>query len=164
MADYTSTNMYAAMPPQKLPMSAKTKQWREGCVSAVSAMGNSRFLNGRTSWARKQINYDLVNSIFNENDFKSVLDPFAIGDKAIGKQPAQMRDINLIVNKINLMKGDELSRPFNHVVISVNGNAVSAKEKVRYETLQKMATITIAKAMGLDPEKPEGFPEDFGNF
>jgi len=40
-----------------------------------------------------------------------------IKDKNIQNTPAKLRDINIIVNKINTLKGEELNRPFDFNVI-----------------------------------------------
>lgn len=165
--NYYSNEVMAAMPAQKLPMSKKGKAWREQCVAAVANMGDSDTTNGRTTWGRKQINYDLVNSIMDEKDFSYVLNPYGVDD-TVGKQPAKMRDINLIVNKINLLKGEEMSRPFNFQVLAVNGEAVSWKEQEKKKLLLQTAQQILAKESGIpqiqqvDPETGEAIePQTF---
>lgn len=169
MSDSTSSHMHSALPPQKLSFSKKGKKWKEACVEAISSMGNTRTQNGRTSWERKQTNYDLVNSIFNKNDFKYVLDPYGLGEKNAGGQ-AEMRDINLIVNKMNRLKGEEMERPFDFHVMALNGNALSAKEEQEQEMLLYVAQNKIAKMLGIPQEDiispdtgevqpPEDFPQ-----
>lgn len=164
---FYSTNMFSAMPPQKVSMTSKTKAWREQCVEAVTSMGSTKLNNGRTSWGRKQINYDLVNSIFDSADFKYVLDPYGLGDNNVGNQPAKLRDINLIVNKINLLKGEEINRPFNFQVLATNGEAVSEKDKMKKEMLLYVAQAQLQKQLGINTElqPPSGagqeVPQDF---
>lgn len=164
---YYSNHLHTVMPPQKVAFSKKGKSWKENCVEAVAGMGNSGTLNGRTSWSRKQINYDLVNSIFDEDDFNYVLDPYGQGKQKVGNQPAKLRDINLIVNKINLLKGEEMNRPFSHRVMSVNGEAVSARESKKKKMLHQVAMQMIAKELNesleptIDPETGEEIPKTF---
>jgi hypothetical protein len=161
MADYTSNHIYSTLPPQKLSSKKKTKEWKEQCVEAVSNMGNSRYMNGRSSWGRKQANYDLVASIINEDDFRHVFDPYGWGQEYSEAQPAKLRDINLVVNKINILKGEEINRPFDHQVVAINGEAVSQKEKAMKEMLMKNAQAVLAKESGIeqlqetDPETGE---------
>lgn len=165
--NYFSNHLHSVMPPQKLSYEKKGKNWREQCVEAVSGMSNSRQVNGRSSWGRKQLNYDLVNSIFNEDDFQYVLDPYGLGSQKVGNQPAKLRDINLIVNKINLLKGEEMNRPFNYKVVSVAGEAVSAREDRKLELLKMVARQTLAKELGesleptIDPKTGEEIPKTF---
>lgn len=155
---YYTNQISASMPAQKISTSKKTKKWREQCVEAVAGMSNSRYLNGRTSWARKQVNYDLVNSIMNEDDYKYVLDPYGLGDNRVGNQPAKMRDINLIVNKVNLLKGEEMSRPFNFHVMAMNGEALSYKEEEMKKMLLATAQQILAKESGI-PQLQETDPQ-----
>lgn len=154
---YYTNNISAVMPPQKIAHSRKDKKWKENCIEAVASMSNTRYLNGRTSWGRKQVNYDLVNSIMNDDDYSYVLDPYGLGDSKVGNQPAKMRDINLIVNKVNLLKGEEMSRPFNFQVVATNGEALSFKEEEMKRMLLQTAQQILAKESGI-PELQEVDP------
>ena len=149
-------NAKNTLPTQKRSMANKTKAWREQCVEAITGLGNMADANGRTSGHLKQINYDLVNSIMDVDDFKYVLNPYGVKDQ--GNQPAQMRDINLVVNKINLLKGEEMNRPFNFMVTSTGGNAVIEKENKKKEMLLDVATKKLAAEMGISLE-PEIDPQ-----
>ena len=149
---YNTNNISAVMPPQKVSHNSKNKKWREQCVEAISNMGNSRYLNGRTNWSRKQVNYNLVNSIMDDDDYKYVLDPYGQGNEKIGNQPAKMRDINIIVNKINLLKGEEMSRPFNFQVVATNGEALSFKEEEMKKQLgEQEATSELSERQACLP-------------
>jgi hypothetical protein len=158
MDAFYTNQLNAVMPPQKLPMSKKDKAWREACVDAVAGMSNTRHLNGKTSWERKQINYDLINSIQRTDDMTYVLDPYGLGKDQIGGAPAQMRDMNIIVNKINLLKGEEMSRPFNFHVMAVNGEAVTFKEDQLKKMLLEAAQKILAKESGI-PDMAQTNPE-----
>lgn len=158
----TTNQIMHVMPSQKLPTSAKNKEWGESCVTAIAYMGNTRITNGRTSWQRKQINYNLVNSIFDEDDLNYVLNPYGASDGKAVQQPAKMRDINLIVNKINVLKGEELARPFNYQVVATNGDAITAKEKLKRDAITQIAMQELADIMGetLDPVKDPNTGEE----
>jgi hypothetical protein len=158
MSETHSNHISATLPKQKLPFSQKGKKWREQCVEAICSMGNQRELNGRTTWARKQINYDLVNSIIDENDFTHVLDPYGMGKEKIGSQPAKLRNINLVVNKINLLKGEEMTRPFNFQVVATNGEALTFRENETKKMLLAEAQKLSAKESGI-PQLEQINPE-----
>jgi len=153
MSNSNSNHVYSTMPSQKLSFSKKVKKWRESCVEAICSMGGSGNSNGKSSHERKQTNYDLVNSIIDESDFKYVLDPYGLGDTDQKGKPAKMRDINLIVNKINRLKGEEMERPFNFQVYAVNGNAVSEKEKKETEMVLYVAQAKVAAMLGIPQEE-----------
>jgi hypothetical protein len=153
MSDSNNNHAYSTMPSQKLSFKKKVKKWKEQCVEAICSMGGSGSSNDRSSNERKQTNYDLVNSIIDESDFKYVLDPYGLGDKDQKGKPAKMRDINLIVNKINRLKGEEMERPFNFQVYATNGNAVSEKEKKEMEMVLYVAQAKVAAMLGVPQEE-----------
>lgn len=155
---YYNTQLNGSLPRQKISESSKDKKWREQCVEAISNMGRDVVSNGRTSKDIKQINYDLVNSIFKEEDFNHVLNPYGVDN--IGNQPAQLHDYNIISNKINLLKGEEISRPFNWTVMSINGDAVSEKERRKKELLLHITKTELAKALDIDLDIPPPEGED----
>lgn len=166
MNGFGINNMQDAMPAQKVSSSKKkTEKWQHGSVDGVIAKGNSHY--GRSTRENKQRNYNAVNSIFEEDDYSHVLDPYGQGCDKIGNNPAKLRDINLIVSKVNFLKGEEMRNPFNHAVIAVNGEAVSAKEEQRKKMLSDVATGIIAKELGvslepeIDPETGEPIPVTF---
>jgi len=134
----------STMPSQKVSLSKKTKKWREQCVEAIASMGDNGGTNERSSFRRKQANYDLVNSILNEDDFKYVTNEYNFKGKT-ARQPSRLRNYNLIYPKIALMKGEEMNRPFNWSAMSVNGGAVSAKEEMEKKVLHQIASKQIAE-------------------
>jgi len=151
----STTNPYGGvtqLPPQRISRKKKTKKWGEDCVNAIFAKGMMRQTNGRTSWQRKQTNYDLVNSIIDENDFKHVMDPYGLNNSDVGKTPGQLRQMNLIFNKLSLMKGEEMNRPFNYHVIGVGGDVVKVKDQAKREALLQGATMQLYHQMGINPE------------
>lgn len=163
---YNKNQVGAAMPPQKLASSKKTQSWKEQCVQAIANMSNNSYVNGRTSWGRKQVNYDLMNSIMDEDDFKHVLDPYGQGNEQVGNQPAKLHDYNIIANKVNLLKGEEFARPFNWTVMATNGGAVSEKEKKKKELVMFAAQKTLMRELGIsdvpmtNPETGEQEPPE----
>ena len=95
-----------SFPVQKLPMSKKTKAWREACVDYIigkSGFSNGGGRNGRTRYEEMQTYYDLYNSIYNEKDLLYVTNPFKQKDGF----PATAQDYNIIKPKIDLLLGEE---------------------------------------------------------
>lgn len=154
------------MPPQKVALSQKTKKWRESCVNSICGMTQSNDSNGRTTATRKKINYDLVNSIMDEKDFAYVTNSYGMDSSSkVARQPARLRDYNLILPKIQLLKGEEIKRPFNWNVISTGGNAVSEKEETQAKVVQRIAQKMILEAVGkkLETDDPIAeMPQTFG--
>ena len=155
--------LYTTLPAQKIPESEKTEEWRQRCVTAICSMGNNRMSNGRSTWSHKQVNYDLVNSIIDEKDFELVLNPYGLKEKP-GKQPAKLRALNLVTSKINLLKGEEMLRPFKHFVLGVNGEVLNEREQMRKDLLLQAVQQSLAKELGVslepqvDPQTGEQIP------
>jgi hypothetical protein len=120
-------------PIQKLSLSKKTEAWRKACVDVLISREGSSFVNGRSRKDVLKIDYDLYNSVFSEDDFKYVIDPFNVGDSF----PAHPQNMNIIKPKIDLLLGEETKRPFNFRVFSTNDQAVSQIQDYKKQLLIK---------------------------
>jgi hypothetical protein len=120
-------------PAQKLPIGKKTEPWRKACVDVLISREGSSFVNGRSRKDVIKIDYDLYNSVFSEDDFKYVIDPFNVGDSF----PAHPQNMNIIKPKIDLLLGEETKRPFNFRVFSTNDEAVSQIQDYKKQILVK---------------------------
>lgn len=125
-----------AMPPQKLSFKAKDKSWKEACINSIVGMGTNTYYNGRTTRYNKQVNYNLVNSVFDEKDFLYVTDPWGIGN-TYGEAPARMENYNIIRNVVEFLKGDDLRRPFSYTAVAINGEAVSVRQEYKANLLKE---------------------------
>lgn len=134
------------MPIQKLPMSKKTKAWKEACVDYVigRSMGGSRNGNNRTRREEMQTYYDLYNSIYNEKDLKYVTNPFKQQDGF----PATAQDFNVIKPKIDLLLGEETKRPFNFRVVRTSGIAASEMQDKAKQMLLDYVNATVMSRLG----------------
>lgn len=134
------------MPIQKLPMSKKTKEWKEACVNYVigRSMGGSRNGNNRTRREEMQTYYDLYNSIYNEKDLKYVTNPFKQQDGF----PAAAQDYNIIKPKIDLLLGEETKRPFNFRVVRTSDIAASEMQDKAKQMLTDYVQATIMSKLG----------------
>jgi hypothetical protein len=155
--------LYTTLPAQKVPESEKNEDWGKRCVTAICSMGTNRMSNGRSTWSHKQVNYDLVNSIIDERDFELVLNPYGLREKP-GAQPSKLRSLNVIASKINLLKGEEMLRPFKHFVMGVGGEVVNEKDQRKKEMMLEAVKNEIAKQLGIslepqtDPQTGEQLP------
>lgn len=134
------------MPIQKLPMSKKTKAWKQACVDYVigRSMGGSRNGNNRTRREEMQTYYDLYNSIYNEKDLKYVTNPFKQQDGF----PAAAQDYNIIKPKIDLLLGEETKRPFNFRVVRTSDIAASEMQDKAKQMLTDYVQATIMSRLG----------------
>lgn len=142
----TSKNI-GSFPIQKLPMSKKTKDWKEACVDYI--IGKSGFSsgggnNGRSRYQEMQTYYDLYNSIYNEKDLLYVTNPFKQKDGF----PATAQDYNIIKPKIDLLLGEETKRPFNFKVVRTSDSAASEVQDKAKQMLEDYIMAAIYANMG----------------
>ena len=162
----TFKRKYTERPPQAVSQAVKdTKTWKEANIDGILGISGTDILKNDRKLKLKA-NYNLVNSIYDPSDFNYVTKPYGLDGSELNlNQPSKMRDYNLIINKINLLKGEELSRPFNYTVMAINGEAVSIKEKVLSEVVKKTALSEIANILGEDlseaPQMSEEEPRSF---
>jgi len=144
-------------PMQKLPLSKKTKEWKEASFDGIIAREGSG-LTGRAS--RRDIMltaYDLYNGVFDETDLKYVTNPFKVEDGF----PAKMQNFNIIRPKIDLLIGEESKRPFNLKVIQTNDEVFSRLQEQKKQLLLEYASTVLGMDDGsgqdITPEEIEKY-------
>lgn len=141
-------------PAQKVPMSKKTKEWKENCVDyIIGHSASSRNGNSRSREEEMQTYYDLYNSIYNEKDLKYVTNPFKQDDGF----PATAQDYNIIKPKIDLLLGEETKRPFNFRVVRTSDIATSNLQDKAKQLLIDYVQASIMSKLG--PEEQARYQE-----
>lgn len=141
-------------PAQKVPMSKKTKEWKENCVDYIIGHSASfRNGNSRSREEEMQTYYDLYNSIYNEKDLKYVTNPFKQDDGF----PATAQDYNIIKPKIDLLLGEETKRPFNFRVVRTSDIATSNLQDKAKQLLIDYVQASIMSKLG--PEEQARYQE-----
>ena len=145
-----------SMPPQKLSMSKKGKEWRENCVDYIigkSGFSSGSVVNGRTRYEEMQTYYDLYNSIYNEKDLLYVTNPFKQKDGF----PAMAQDYNIIKPKIDLLLGEETKRPFNFRVVHTSDIATSEAQDTAKQLIEQYVMANIMSRLG--PEEQQRYQQ-----
>ena len=134
MSDY-----YKDFPPQKLPMSKKTKEWREKSVDGIIMRGSGYgYIGGDNRKSKMLVLYGLYNSEYDEKDLRYVTNPFNVEDGF----PAKTQNINIVRPKIDLLIGEESKRPLRIKVLQTNDEAISQlQEKKKQLLLQYVEKI-----------------------
>lgn len=141
-------------PAQKVPMSKKTKEWKESCVDyIIGHSASSRNGSSRSREEEMQTYYDLYNSIYNEKDLKYVTNPFKQDDGF----PATAQDYNIIKPKIDLLLGEETKRPFNFRVVRTSDIATSNLQDKAKQLLIDYVQASIMSKLG--PEEQARYQE-----
>lgn len=119
-------------PPQKLPYSKKTKEWRKDNVDYGDKHSFYHSESVRQDLRNKIINQNLYNGIVNVKDVAAVVNPHNMDASFI---PDNIPHHPICVPKIDLLVGEEIQRRFDWKVIVSNHDAVSAKEAEKKKVL-----------------------------
>jgi len=119
------------IPQQKLPLSKKTKKWREECVEAYIDLSTAGY-SERRDWLKTL--YDYYNGVIDEADYRYVLKPYG---KTRQNFPSKMRNYPIIKPIIDLLLGEKSKRPLNYTVTVQNSDAITIKEQAKSELLMK---------------------------
>jgi len=155
------------IPQQRLPLSKKTKKWREECVDAFINL--SKFgLSERRNYLKSL--YDYYNGQIDDQDYKYVLKPYG---KSRENFPSKLRNYPIIKPIIDLLLGEKAKRPLNFSVAVKNSDVVSQKQKVKQEllftTVQQMFLQELSRIPGFEqpeqgsPPIPKEIMEEFEN-
>jgi len=145
MRDY----IYSSMPPQKLPQSKKTKQWKEACVDYISGMYGID-MQGAKDMAT---NYDLYNGVFDEKDLKHVTSPYGV-DAGF---PARIQNFNIIRNKVNALLGNEAGRPDTVKIYRTGDEAAGEYQEIQKQLLDQYFMNSLMAKM--NPEQQAQFQQ-----
>lgn len=147
----------ANLPKQRIPLSQKTKKWREECVEAYIDL--SKFgVSERRSYLKSL--YDYYNGVIDEQDYRYVLKPYG---KTRNNFPSKLRNYPIIKPIIDLLLGEKSKRPLNYTVTVTNSDSVSIKEEKKYQALlQKVSDMFMQVQEGQSElQGPKQIMEEF---
>lgn len=120
-------------PRQKLPYSQKDTDWRKRCVMWADHKSFFNYELVRSSVIHKKINYDLVNGIIHMEDMQEILNPTDVQEDY---SPGKIQHYPIINTKLNVLRGEEIKRPFDYRVVVTNPEAVSLIEEHKKDAVQ----------------------------
>ena len=132
-------------PPQRIPNSKKTKEWRENCIRYAE---NMSVLGSNSVWHNKQNivnNYRLFGGKLNMADVESILNPEGI-DYGVKSKPIQHYPV--MNAKIDLLLGEERNMVLEDRVVVTNPSAISEIEEERINVIRKrLIDIIVSNAV-----------------
>tara|TARA_R110001583_G_scaffold43049_2_gene136881 strand:+ start:15553 stop:17859 length:2307 start_codon:yes stop_codon:yes gene_type:complete len=153
---------YDKIPRQKLSITKKNKEWREGCVEAYIDLSNSGSGFSKRRTELRDL-YDYYNGIIDDADYNYVLKPYGKSRKNF---PSQMRNYPIIKPIIDLLLGEKSKRPLNYTVTVQNSDSVSIKENAKSEVIFKnlqqhfmQSVQNQGQEMGVDPDQEIELPK-----
>ena len=122
----------ATFPSQMVSYTKKTVNWRKQHLLWAR---NKTFFNYslvRKSVMHKKINYDLVHGRIHMSDMKYIINPDNVQASYI---PDNIQHYPIINSKLNVLRGEEISRPFEYKVVITNPDAISEIEENKKNSL-----------------------------
>ena len=128
-------------PTQRLSYDDKIKnnyEWAKKCILHFTHNQTdsdiSSHMRGTSEYERKLSNYQLYNNILNQQDFERVCNPLGIN---VGQFKDEVQPYNKIYNKVQILLGEELQRPFRFRAFLINEEGVKSKLMYRDELLKQ---------------------------
>ena len=140
---------YPNFPSQLLSDEEKTKEWCEQNLDAmapyIAQYNNNLYINDRFKDIR---NYQAYHGHFDPKDYEHITDQYGT------PFPARMTNYNIIAPKIDLLTSEELRRPLETKVSSINKSAVNRKKDAKVSMVMEQMLGDIKKeineTMGMD--------------
>lgn len=101
---------------------------------------NERTLDQWNEYDRMLSNYQLYNNYINQADFERECNPLGI---EVGQWKDSIQPYNKTYNKIQVLLGEELKRPFNFRAVLTNSEGIQSKMNVRNELLREFVVAQV---------------------
>ena len=122
---------YSSMPSMVISDKEKNDEWCEQVINAiVSYMGSDGGVYN-TSKIKDIRNYEIYNGSLNKSDYTYITEQYGL------TYPARLVNYPIITPKIDLLIGEELRRPIDMKVTTVNKDAVLRKQDYKVGLMMK---------------------------
>jgi hypothetical protein len=140
----------ASFPAQNLTRAQKIEKYgseKEFGEAVLNSLDNFRtFSNFRSEEWKIHENYNLLEGRFNKEDYQGNLDFFGDILKDF-KMPVDLEHYDLMSPKYELLKGEEIKRPFNHKVVSTNPDVVTRLQNKKNDAIKERMNFDLQQAM-----------------
>jgi len=127
-------------PRQKLSAKEKTEEWAKENVKFGIQLADYDPGKVRKSKAEMRLNYKLVSGDFDEKDVDRSLNPLNL--KGV-RWPAKIQNYPIELTKLDILKGEELSRPFNWFLRASNDHVVITKQEKQQKELEEYVALQL---------------------
>jgi hypothetical protein len=134
------------LPKQNLPEKEKDLEWRKMCVMSIVKMVGNTYLTKQ----KDKFCYDLHNGIFDQGDYDYLrkVDTY--------EYPAKIRFIPILRNRTDLLRSQEVQRPFSFRVYTVDQESLRKKEDAKFKSyLDTMNGALISHQMKIQKTTAE---------
>lgn len=128
------------LPPQMLPYSKKTKEWRRSHLDWADRRTYYFGNMVRNSLLKKRVNYNLINGILDMRDVELILNPDSVNALYV---PESIQHFPIMNSKLHVLQGEEAKRRFEFKVVVTNPNSISEIENSKLAMLQEQVQAMI---------------------
>jgi len=122
---------YTSMPSMVIADKEKNDEWCEQVLNAITSYMGSDGGEYSTSRTRDIRNYQIYNGELNQGDYKYITEQYGL------TYPARLVNYPIITPKIDLLIGEELRRPIDMKVTTVNKAAVIRKQDYKVSLMMR---------------------------
>ena len=133
----------------KVSFKLKNKQWRMDKVDYLCSQVDT---NDSADWKRMKRNYLLNNNVIDQDEYREFCDPLGL-DVDAGKDYVEV--FNLSSNKISVLQGEEMKRPWNYNVVSINPEATNDILREKQAEFTKYLRAEFKKEVGMVQQENE---------
>jgi len=111
------------------------KQWYKDMIDFLDYRTQLNYVDfdmGR--YTNDRINYNLFNGIIDKRDFEYIYAPYG---QEVGELPADFTHKDIISQKIKVLLGMEMERPFAWTITAVNPEATTRKEQQKFNMIKQ---------------------------
>ena len=141
--------MINSFPPQRIKYSAKDKTWRENSLDYMCAQADIQYTQ---NYQRMYDNYAFHNNKIDQTDLQKYCDPMNL-DVGTGRDFIQC--FNKTPNKIQILKGEELKRPWAYHIIDFSENATNEITREKNRSLREWFDFHIGAEIQTQKAKME---------
>lgn len=136
-----SYNNKSTFPNQLIPDSEKTVEWCEQMIDAVAGYIYSDSSVWEDNVYEDIKNYAIYNGQWDTDDYAYLTEQYGFA------QPARLVNYPIITPKIDLLLGEELRRPLDMKVVTINKEAALRKEDMKIKMTLKKYTDGMIKEL-----------------
>jgi hypothetical protein len=122
---------YSSMPAMVIPEKEKNDEWCSQVLNAIVSYMGSSGGNYNDSRIKDIRNYQVYNGVLSQGDYKYITEQYGL------TYPARLVNYPIITPKIDLLIGEELRRPIDMKVTTVNKSAVIRKHDHKVGLMMK---------------------------
>lgn len=148
-------------PAQKKSFKQKNEEWRRQCINGAESVAFTDTSKLRQSYSNKRINYNLYSNLLDQNDIERICNPFGLAGL---EAPAKIQNYPVCNPRIDLLKGESISRKLPWSVKVINEDAITEKEQKLKDEFMMLLQSYIEGNKEVNEEQVEKDLKEFDKY